>query len=77
MIEVLKLLLVVSIVIKSNCFFYRSQVAFYGVYDGHGGTRASNFAASNLHNNLAQTFPKGNEVHDYLRVSNGHYFVFV
>ncbi|XP_076590335.1 integrin-linked kinase-associated serine/threonine phosphatase 2C isoform X2 [Chaetodon auriga] len=36
-----------------------SQVAFFAVFDGHGGARASRFAAENLHHNLAKKFPSG------------------
>ncbi|XP_019628071.1 PREDICTED: integrin-linked kinase-associated serine/threonine phosphatase 2C-like [Branchiostoma belcheri] len=36
-----------------------SRLAYYGVYDGHGGKRASLYTADNLHNNIADKFPKG------------------
>ena len=38
---------------------HRSRLAFYAVYDGHGGARASRHAAQQLHENLAARFPKG------------------
>ncbi|XP_061576600.1 integrin-linked kinase-associated serine/threonine phosphatase 2C [Cololabis saira] len=37
----------------------RSRVSYFAVFDGHGGSRASRFAAENLHLNLAQRFPTG------------------
>ncbi|XP_057207324.1 integrin-linked kinase-associated serine/threonine phosphatase 2C isoform X1 [Triplophysa rosa] len=36
-----------------------SQLAYFAVFDGHGGARASRFAAENLHHALASKFPKG------------------
>ncbi|XP_063762579.1 integrin-linked kinase-associated serine/threonine phosphatase 2C isoform X2 [Eleginops maclovinus] len=36
-----------------------SQVSYFAVFDGHGGARASRFAAENLHHNLAKNFPSG------------------
>ncbi|XP_074655695.1 integrin-linked kinase-associated serine/threonine phosphatase 2C-like [Tubulanus polymorphus] len=36
-----------------------SRLSFYAVYDGHGGKRASNYAAKHLHINLTEKFPKG------------------
>ncbi|XP_039618724.1 BAR_ACAPs and ArfGap_ACAP domain-containing protein isoform X3 [Polypterus senegalus] len=36
-----------------------SHLAYFAVFDGHGGTRASKFAAQNLHLHLARKFPKG------------------
>ncbi|XP_041797062.1 integrin-linked kinase-associated serine/threonine phosphatase 2C isoform X1 [Chelmon rostratus] len=36
-----------------------SQVSYFAVFDGHGGARASRFAAENLHHNLAKKFPGG------------------
>jgi serine/threonine protein phosphatase PrpC len=44
----------------SNNFIYRYRVAFFAVYDGHGGARASRFASKNLHKFLLDKFPKGN-----------------
>ncbi|KAL4221038.1 hypothetical protein ACF0H5_019300 [Mactra antiquata] len=35
------------------------RVSLYGVFDGHGGIRASRFASQNLHKNLRDKFPKG------------------
>ncbi|XP_060553642.1 LOW QUALITY PROTEIN: integrin-linked kinase-associated serine/threonine phosphatase 2C-like, partial [Ruditapes philippinarum] len=35
------------------------RVSLYGVFDGHGGVRASRFASENLHKNLRDKFPKG------------------
>jgi hypothetical protein len=40
--------------------FYRSHLSFYGVFDGHGGRKASKYAAEHLHKIIAQKFPKGN-----------------
>ncbi|NXN36826.1 ILKAP phosphatase, partial [Rhinoptilus africanus] len=39
-----------------------SRVSYFAVFDGHGGVRASKFAAQNLHQNLIKKFPKGEVV---------------
>ncbi|XP_063349331.1 integrin-linked kinase-associated serine/threonine phosphatase 2C isoform X1 [Pelmatolapia mariae] len=36
-----------------------SRVSYFAVFDGHGGARASRFAAENLHHTLAKKFPTG------------------
>ncbi|XP_023152950.2 integrin-linked kinase-associated serine/threonine phosphatase 2C isoform X2 [Amphiprion ocellaris] len=36
-----------------------SRVSYFAVFDGHGGARASRFAAENLHQTLAKKFPSG------------------
>ncbi|XP_030600544.1 integrin-linked kinase-associated serine/threonine phosphatase 2C isoform X1 [Archocentrus centrarchus] len=36
-----------------------SRVSYFAVFDGHGGARASRFAAENLHHILAKKFPRG------------------
>ncbi|XP_067363402.1 integrin-linked kinase-associated serine/threonine phosphatase 2C isoform X2 [Channa argus] len=36
-----------------------SRVSYFAVFDGHGGARASQFAAEHLHLNLAKKFPSG------------------
>ncbi|KAM4566537.1 integrin-linked kinase-associated serine/threonine phosphatase 2C isoform 1-T1 [Odontesthes bonariensis] len=36
-----------------------SRVSYFAVFDGHGGARASRFAAEHLHHNLAKRFPSG------------------
>ncbi|XP_036413945.1 integrin-linked kinase-associated serine/threonine phosphatase 2C [Colossoma macropomum] len=36
-----------------------SRLAYFAVFDGHGGARASQFAAENLHQTLISKFPKG------------------
>ncbi|KAI2656502.1 Integrin-linked kinase-associated serine/threonine phosphatase 2C [Labeo rohita] len=36
-----------------------SRLAYFAVFDGHGGARASQFAAENLHHTLVSKFPKG------------------
>ncbi|XP_078785929.1 integrin-linked kinase-associated serine/threonine phosphatase 2C isoform X3 [Oryzias latipes] len=34
-----------------------SRLSYFAVFDGHGGARASRFAAEHLHHNLAKKFP--------------------
>uniref|UniRef100_UPI003AAF2024 integrin-linked kinase-associated serine/threonine phosphatase 2C n=1 Tax=Centroberyx gerrardi TaxID=166262 RepID=UPI003AAF2024 len=36
-----------------------SRVSYFAVFDGHGGARASRFAAEHLHHTLASRFPSG------------------
>ncbi|XP_071396152.1 integrin-linked kinase-associated serine/threonine phosphatase 2C isoform X1 [Centroberyx affinis] len=36
-----------------------SRVSYFAVFDGHGGARASRFAAERLHHTLASRFPSG------------------
>ncbi|XP_069578761.1 integrin-linked kinase-associated serine/threonine phosphatase 2C isoform X1 [Brachyistius frenatus] len=36
-----------------------SRVSYFAVFDGHGGSRASRFAADHLHQTLARKFPSG------------------
>ncbi|XP_066535824.1 integrin-linked kinase-associated serine/threonine phosphatase 2C isoform X2 [Hoplias malabaricus] len=36
-----------------------SRLAYFAVFDGHGGARASQFASENLHQTLISKFPKG------------------
>ena len=36
-----------------------SQAAYYGVFDGHAGPRASEYTAQHLHKNILAKFPKG------------------
>ncbi|TRZ00155.1 hypothetical protein DNTS_025724 [Danionella cerebrum] len=38
---------------------YISRLAYFAVFDGHGGSRASQFAAETLHHTLVSKFPKG------------------
>ena len=38
---------------------YSSRTAYYGIFDGHAGPKASQFAADNLHKNIVSRFPKG------------------
>ena len=37
----------------------RSRVAYYGVFDGHAGSRASTYTAEHLHQNIKSCLPKG------------------
>ncbi|CAH3038494.1 unnamed protein product [Porites lobata] len=36
-----------------------SRMCYYGVFDGHAGPRAAQFAADHLHKNIILKFPKG------------------
>jgi len=38
-----------------------NRVSYIAVFDGHGGVRASKYAADNLHKTLAKKFPKGDK----------------
>ena len=51
----------VSIYFYSSC---RSRVAYFGVFDGHGGARASHYASETLHKNLFKRFPKTDTGHN-------------
>ncbi len=42
---------------------FSSRMAYYGVFDGHAGPRASVFAAENLHKNIMAKFPQGMDGH--------------
>jgi len=41
-------------------YVYRCRLSYYAVFDGHGGSRASKYAAQHLHKIIADKFPKGN-----------------
>jgi len=45
---------------KFNCGVTINRVAFFGVYDGHGGKRASNYIKTNLQDNIKKYFPDNN-----------------
>ncbi|OMO81640.1 phosphatase 2C (PP2C)-like protein [Corchorus olitorius] len=46
-----------------SCLHGNSNKAFFGVYDGHGGKKAAEFVAENLHNNIFEMLKncRGNE----------------
>lgn len=44
---------------KCECSFKIKHASYFGVYDGHGGKRASAFVKDNLHVNIRKLFPKG------------------
>lgn len=44
---------------------FRSRLAYFAVFDGHGGARASQFAAEYLHHTLLNKFPKGIKTHTH------------
>uniref|UniRef100_A0A3Q2YRX2 Integrin-linked kinase-associated serine/threonine phosphatase n=1 Tax=Hippocampus comes TaxID=109280 RepID=A0A3Q2YRX2_HIPCM len=50
----------------SGCLSTLSGASYFAVFDGHGGTRASRFAAEHLHHILATKFPRGDENLDKL-----------
>ena len=50
---------VMCILWNSSSSPYRSRTAYYGVFDGHAGPRASKFTAEHLHKNIVAKFPKG------------------
>ena len=53
-----------GIEVRSPSFPCRSRVAYYGVFDGHAGPRASKFTAEHLHKNVIAKFPVGeNKLH--------------
>ena len=48
--------------LRCSCFLsidFSTQLAYYGVFDGHAGPKASQFAAQRLHEVIADRFPKG------------------
>ena len=40
---------------------YRKRISYYAVFDGHSGSRASEYCASKMHLVLAEKFPKGKD----------------
>jgi len=48
-------------------FFNRNRVAYYAVFDGHGGSRASIYASKWLHIHLSHKLPKGTRL---LKIKN-------
>jgi serine/threonine protein phosphatase PrpC len=38
------------------------QIGFYGVFDGHGGTRASEYVAGRLHAIVAERLAAGHTI---------------
>lgn len=58
---------VVCVMLRCVCVFCRSRLAYFAVFDGHGGARASQFAAENLHHTLASKFPKGTGATSHFR----------
>ena len=42
---------------QHKCF--SSRMAYYAVFDGHAGHRASQYAAEHLHRNIILKLPKG------------------
>ena len=53
----------VSLSLSMTLFFPSSlhscRISYYGVFDGHAGPRASQYAAENLHKNIIGKLPKG------------------
>ena len=50
---------VVSVILKTNDDALCCSCSYYGIFDGHGGARASKYAAENIHKNLKERLPKG------------------
>ena len=52
-----------SLSLSMTLFFPSSlhscRISYYGVFDGHAGPRASQYAAENLHKNIIGKLPKG------------------
>ena len=48
-----------SLVCDMFCFILRSLLSYYGVFDGHAGHRASQYAAQHLHKIIADKLPTG------------------
>lgn len=40
-------------------FLSSDNLGFYGIFDGHAGKRASQYAAENLYKYIVQIYPKG------------------
>ena len=51
--------ILISCITHMLVLLYSSRAAYYGVFDGHAGPRASQFAADYLHKNIVSRFPKG------------------
>ncbi|KAM1103015.1 hypothetical protein ACFX19_011766 [Malus domestica] len=45
----------------------KSKKAFFGVYDGHGGKRAADFVAENLHNNIVEMMEMHTETEEAVK----------
>jgi len=57
-----KILTFVASLMKCADCVIRCRLSYYAVFDGHGGCRASKYAAQHLHKIIADKFPKGNVV---------------
>ena len=61
-----------ALIVRGSTKFYplSSRVAYYGVFDGHAGNRASTYTAEHLHQNIQCYLPRGD------RLLMAAYFVF-
>lgn len=48
---------------------FSRRLAYYAVFDGHAGARASRFAAENLHRNWASTLPAGKLICNFIFIN--------
>lgn len=56
---------------------HSSRAAYYAVFDGHGGPRASVYTAENLHKNIIARFPKGRPLSSINRATDAALELFV
>ncbi|MFA6066083.1 MAG: PP2C family protein-serine/threonine phosphatase [Candidatus Babeliaceae bacterium] len=50
----------------AHCVAIQTHIAFFGLYDGHGGRNVADFAAQHLHKNMFAALQAGNHMHNAL-----------